>query len=194
MDAASLLIYSCIILISITIHEFAHAKTADVLGDPSARQSGRLTLNPFAHVDIIGFIALLLVGIGWAKPVPVNSYNFRNPRFGMLLVGLAGPISNLLLAILCIIIFKNAIPANAMLISILAYAARINVSLMVFNLLPIPPLDGSHIFSSFLPYEWQTYLEQYGFMIIILAIMFPPVQIFISSAIDFVYKFLLGVV
>ncbi|OGC15101.1 peptidase M50, partial [candidate division WOR-1 bacterium RIFOXYA2_FULL_37_7] len=143
MAALSFLIFIGIILASLTIHEFSHAKAADILGDPTPRMAGRLTLNPIAHLDLLGFLALLLVHVGWAKPVPINPYNFRDPNRGMMITGLAGPISNFILAWILAVIFKF-VPIDAPLwVEIMQLAIWINLALMVFNLLPIPPLDGS---------------------------------------------------
>jgi len=145
-DPTFLLVSLPILLITISIHEYSHAKVADILGDPTPRLAGRLTLNPISHIDPFGLLALVLVRFGWAKPVPVNPYNFKNPRGGELLVSLAGPLSNFLLAWVLAIIYKNVpLPNNDFLSMIISYTIWINLSLAVFNLIPIPPLDGSHI-------------------------------------------------
>src|SRR3989339_47042 len=177
------------ILIAITVHEFSHAKVADVLGDPTPRQAGRLTLNPIAHLDPIGFLMLILVRFGWAKPVPINPYNFRNPRQGSLYVSLAGPLSNFFLDWVLGIILKS-LPAYPDLVgTIFFYTIWINLALGVFNLIPIPPLDGSHILEYFLPphqLEGFYRLQQYGFFFFI-AVVFLGSPILIE-VVEFLYR------
>jgi len=184
---AFLIISLPILLITLTIHEYAHAKVADYLGDPTPRLAGRLTLNPLAHIDPIGLIALILVRFGWAKPVPINSYNFRNPRLGNLLVSLAGPLSNFIFAWLLAILTRYL--ADGTILILLEYTIWINLALAVFNLLPIPPLDGSHILEYFLaPYqlEWMYRLQQYGFIILIAFMMFGfPI---LSAVVEYLYR------
>lgn len=177
-----LLSFICLI-IAITLHEFFHALTADHLGDPTPRSRGRLTLNPMAHADPIGTIALpllnLLTGlptIGWAKPVPIDPFNFRHPKKDEIIVSLAGPSSNLLLAIissLCLRFF----PLSQIFYIFFYLLALINISLFVFNLIPIPPLDGSHILLNLLPeksrIQWEETFDRYGFLLIIFLVFFP---------------------
>lgn len=143
------------ILIGFAFHEYAHAQTAVWLGDDTPRLQGRTTLNPFVHIDLIGFVLILIAHFGWAKPVQVNPYNFKNRKRDDLLVSIAGPLMNLLLAILFSVLINityfipTTILDNAtfnILMNIFYHAVWINVLLFVFNLLPIPPLDGSHIF------------------------------------------------
>jgi Zn-dependent protease len=188
MEALALILYVIIILISISIHEFAHAKAADVLGDPTPRLSGRLTLNPLAHLDPIGFLMLLIIRIGWAKPVPINPYNFKNPNTGMMIVGLAGPFSNFIIAWVLAIFLRNIPAPHYLLYDALTAAIWINLALMVFNLLPIPPLDGSRIFTQYLPIETQMYLERYGFIILVMILLFPPTQQLLSLLIGLLYR------
>jgi Zn-dependent protease len=190
-DLSSLIYTIPIILITITIHEFAHGKVADLLGDPTPRLSGRLTLNPIKHIDPIGFLMLILVRFGWAKPVPINPRNFINPLKGMAAVGAAGPLSNFTLAWILAVIIKF-IPFDYNSTTIMHYAVWINVALAVFNLLPVPPLDGSRILAFFLPYRYTyilDYLEQYGFMILILFIFL--FQDIILSLINFFYHLII---
>jgi Zn-dependent protease len=160
------------LLVAITIHEFFHAFIADKLGDPTPRSMGRLSLNPFVHLDPLGTLALFFIRFGWGKPVPIDSYNFKNPRRDEILVSLAGPLSNLLFAVICAIILRF-IPSP-----IFLYFIQINLMLGVFNLLPIPPLDGSKIFLNLLSIEksikWQEAFDKYG-MILIFALIFLPI-------------------
>ncbi len=141
------------ILIALSFHEWAHAYAAYRLGDPTARNLGRMTINPLHHIDPIGFLMLIIVRFGWAKPVPINPRNFRNPRRDETLVSLAGVCVNFLLAIvsmLCIYIFLILGGTNGAILYILYYFCTINLGLMVFNLIPIPPLDGSHVLENLL--------------------------------------------
>ncbi len=155
-----------VIFLTLPIHEFAHAFVADKLGDPTPRYQGRLTLNPFAHIDYVGSLCILLFGFGWAKPVQVNNYNFRKPKRDMALVALAGPVSNLILALVALFISNAifAISPNLMLyyvVSFFYFIAQINIYLAVFNLIPIPPLDGSRLLSVFLPDRYYYKLMRY---------------------------------
>lgn len=150
-------------IIGFALHEFAHALAADKLGDPTPRLQGRLTIEPWPHIDIIGFLSLILVGFGWAKPVQIDPRNFKNPKRDDIIVSLAGPLTNLVLAIIfalaLLILDKSGIlttlsPKVSIYLGQILYAAVwINALLFVFNLLPIPPLDGSHIVANLLPYE-----------------------------------------
>lgn len=173
------------IVVGLTFHECAHGWMADRLGDRTARYSGRLTLNPLAHLDPIGAIMFLLAGFGWAKPVPVNPYNLRgDPKQSMLLVALAGPATNLILAIAATILYGAFavlnIPYFGMIMQSIIW---VNVVLAIFNLIPIPPLDGSKILAGILPGEnrWLDQLEQYG-IIILLVLVF-------SGAIGLIFDF-----
>lgn len=170
------------LLMSLTIHEYAHARTALYFGDYTAKANGRVTFNPIKHLDLFGTLAILFVGFGWAKPVPVNPVNMRNRPFSEIMVSLAGPGSNLLLAIAsalglrAIYYFGDASDLEG-LATALFYLASINIILCVFNLLPVFPLDGHHILREFLPAHkripymyWQM---RYGFMIL-LVIVFGP--------------------
>ncbi len=171
------------ILLALTLHEYAHGYIAYRLGDPTAKASGRLTLNPISHLDPIGTIAFFLINIGWAKPVPVNGAYFKNPKRDMLWVALAGPLTNLFLAIMSAISAKLLYLASSGLpdlfivqmftipiLAMLEASIWINLVLCVFNFLPIPPLDGSRILMGLLPDQMaQTYasFERYGFIVIL---------------------------
>ncbi|MCL0032618.1 site-2 protease family protein [Peptococcaceae bacterium] len=162
------------VVIALTFHEYAHAVVAYKLGDPTAKHSGRLTLNPIPHVDPIGMLMLFFVGFGWAKPVPVNPYNFNKPKRDMVLVSLAGPLSNVILAIAFALLFGVFYAfGSQFLIDVVEKIIWINVVLAVFNMLPIPPLDGSKILAGILPGDsaWLNYLEQYGFIILIILLL-----------------------
>ena len=170
MNVASILYlmfgYAVLILIILPIHELAHAYAAHLCGDDTARWHGRLTLNPFKHLDVWGTVMMLTVGIGYAKPVPVNPRNFRNYKRDMILVALAGPLSNLLMAVAAVALFRVAMffvtdynVLVALWLILIDVIASVNISLMVFNLLPIPPLDGSRLWSSLLPGKWAYFLD-----------------------------------
>ncbi len=142
------------IVYAITIHEFSHALAAESLGDATAKFNGRLTLNPLAHLEFLGTLMLLMAGFGWGKPVPVNIYNLKWQKYGEAIVSFAGPVSNFLSVILFIILFKLLAPnlaADNLLFIFLSNLIIINLVLGVFNLIPIPPLDGSKILFAFLP-------------------------------------------
>jgi len=164
-----------IALISLSVHETAHGYVAYRLGDPTARNMGRLTLNPLKHLDPIGFICMIVGGFGWAKPVPVNARYFKNPRKGMALTGIAGPISNILLAALFAliyeilffflkdIVFTTQMAYNIALISLefFALAAYMNVALGIFNMIPVPPFDGSRFLYVLLPPKYYFGIMKY---------------------------------
>ncbi len=165
-----------IILIAVSVHEFAHAWAADRLGDPTAKLNGRMTLNPIAHLDPIGTLTLFLFGFGWGKPVPVDSYNLQDPRRDEALISFAGPLSNIIIAILFGLIFKLSPyqPINSN-YKILIDFLKINFGLAYFNLLPIPPLDGSKILLGFLPFETaievEEVLSQYGLIFLLMSFL-----------------------
>ena len=158
------------ILIALTFHEFAHAYVANRLGDPTAKEMGRLTLNPMKHLDLLGTAMLFIVHIGWAKPVPVNPYNFKNPKQDLLWVSLAGPASNLLLAFIFGLIcrymgIESLRTLDYGLIGIIqfmiAFGMIINIVLAFFNFIPIPPLDGSKILMGLVPQKYERQIAPY---------------------------------
>ena len=170
-----------IILIGFPIHEFAHAMAAFQLGDSTARLFGRLTLDPRAHIDPMGAVLILIAGFGWAKPTPVNPYNLRGGRSGEALVAMAGPLSNLILATAAALplryILTTGMELPAVVQNTLSFVVLLNLLLMVFNLLPIPPLDGSKVLFALMDRQtemrWRPVLEQYGFLILIAAVFLP---------------------
>ena len=194
-------IFQIIILIfSAIIHEYMHGFVADRLGDPTARQAGRLTLNPIPHIDLFGSIIMpglmLLFGTGfifaWAKPVPINPYNLRNKKHGEALVAAAGPLANFILAISFGLVLRFFSPDSSMSL-FLGIIVYINLLLGIFNLVPIPPLDGSRILATFLPYHLQQkfyQLERYGMFLVLLFVMFG--FNFIYPVLGFLFKIITG--
>jgi Zn-dependent protease len=170
--------------LSLAIHEFAHAQAADWMGDETPRRFGRLTLNPLAHLDPIGLLMIFFGPIGWAKPVPLQPHRFRNPRLGLFLTALAGPVSNLLLGCLCLCVLRLfaaswAGGAAGFLYNLVTTGAIINVSLFAFNLIPVPPLDGWRILSSVLPLRWGVMSGQYdlyGSFLLLLIVLIPALR------------------
>ena len=157
------------ILIALTFHEFSHALVANFLGDQTAKRMGRLSLNPLVHLDPIGFLALVLIGFGWGKPVPYNPYNLRYPKWGSTMVAAAGPASNLLMIIVFGLVFKFIHPFfsdDNLLVAFLELLFQLNLILCLFNLIPIPPLDGSKFLLSALAapehYKTRFFLETRG--------------------------------
>jgi Zn-dependent protease len=200
------------LMVALTFHEFAHAWVAKMFGDDTAERAGRLTLNPLAHLDPIGSLMLIFVGFGWAKPVPVNPYALRRSgKAALLLVSIAGPLANLFLAILAAIPLRfNLIPVQVASSNVLPtpyyflqYFLYINLALMIFNLLPIPPLDGQQIMSFLLPADlaarWESFGSQYGIYILIALLMIAPllgfdfVRLVMQPVIRFLSGILLGV-
>ncbi|MEG2525465.1 MAG: site-2 protease family protein, partial [Oscillospiraceae bacterium] len=149
-----------VLLTAIPVHESAHAYVSYKLGDPTAKNLGRLSLNPLRHFDVLGCVSMLIIGIGWAKPVPIDPRYYKNPKAGMALSALAGPVSNFLMAFVAMIFYKIALFSYAasggsqivrMFAVLLQAMVLINISLGIFNLIPVPPFDGSRIFGFFLP-------------------------------------------
>ncbi|OGB87827.1 hypothetical protein A3J44_00090 [candidate division WOR-1 bacterium RIFCSPHIGHO2_02_FULL_45_12] len=198
-------IIAFILLYSIILHEIAHGKVAELMGDTTARMHGRITLNPIPHLDPFGTILPILLMLsgspivfGWARPVPINPYNFNDYKKGMIWVSAAGILTNLFVAWVLATIVKLIPEATSTGLYVFAQAlkfgVRINIVLAVFNLFPIPPLDGSKILATLLPYEQARYidrLERFGFMILILILMFPPIQMLLWGIINFIYNLMM---
>lgn len=191
------------LVIALVIHEYAHAKAADVMGDFTPRMTGRLTLNPMAHIDPIGLIMLLVLRFGWAKPVMINARNFRNWRQGELLVAVAGPVANLLVAFISLlamaVLFKLGMFSEGVRL-VLSMMVLFNINFAIFNMLPLPPLDGSKVLMVLLPgrlaYKLMS-LERYSFIILIFLMMTPfltmiliPLQRLVLS----VFNLIIGVI
>lgn len=162
-----------IVLVTITVHELAHGYMAYLLGDNTAKNAGRLSLNPLAHLDPLGAILLFVTGFGWAKPVPINPFYFKGSRSrGILLVSLAGPLSNVVLAFVLAMFVPLAARFNMSLAQIIASAIYLNIYMAIFNLLPIPPLDGSKILASLIPkdaaYKFLSVMDQYGMILLLI--------------------------
>lgn len=199
------LIRAIIAFTALPIHECAHGYAALRMGDHTAERQGRLTLNPFAHFDPIGTTALILFGFGWAKPVPINPLNFENPKKGMMLSAMAGPLSNIAMAFLAMVLYKLSdlpfyLGLSADIFTVLRtfffYLMTINVTLGVFNLLPIPPLDGSRIATYFLPQRIYFKIMQYENLIFIalfallwMGVLDGPID-FVTSVVTFGLDFL----
>lgn len=186
---------------AITIHEFAHGWVAYKCGDPTAKYMGRLSLNPLAHIDPFGTVILPIIlvmlrlpPIGWAKPIPVNFLSLKNPKRDMLWVGIAGPCANFIMAFVLALFLKSfPMVINTLLGQALVFGVVINVVLGVFNLIPIPPLDGSRIITALLPYKYASVynkIQPYGFMIIILLLWSGVLRNLIGFVVFFVIKFL----
>lgn len=198
------LVFVIIILImSVIVHEVSHGYAALALGDPTAKYENRLTLNPLSHLDPIGSVLVPLLGyfaggfiIGWAKPVPFNPYNLRNQKWGEAIVALAGPFANLCLAIifgLTLRFLAGSSFLNPQFLGLAGYVVFINLALAVFNLMPIPPLDGSKILFALLPYKWHRVREsweKYGLVLVLIFVFF--VWQIISPIIGHLFNFLVG--
>lgn len=173
MDLYTLLLLAPPILLALVMHEYSHAWAANKFGDDTARQMGRLTLNPLAHLDLLGTVMIFLVHFGWAKPVPVNPWKLKNPKRDMLWISAAGPLMNMLLALVSGILIsllsplagQSRVTVAGLGLVMLVYSLQINLALAVFNILPIAPLDGSKILFGLLPTRFERYaipLEKYG--------------------------------
>jgi len=194
----SLIILALSLVVAITIHEFSHALAADKLGDPTPRYQGRLSLNPLKHLDPIGTLMLIFFHFGWGKPVVIDPYNFKNPKRDEILVSLAGPGSNLILATILSLIARFFV-LNDLTIIVLSNLIQINVILAVFNLIPIPPLDGSKILFNLLPndisIQWQEAFQRYGFVLLIILLFLPIngsnfISIIMTPALQIIFNLL----
>ena len=165
-DPISYLMMAVSLLFALTVHEYAHAQVADWQGDHTARAMGRLTLNPLAHLDAVGALFIFTMGFGWGKPVPFNPYNLRNKKWGPALVALAGPISNFIMAVLVGLLLRYLHLSGGALLNFFVMFVWLNLMLGVFNLIPAPPLDGSHLLGAIIP------MKTVGFFGIIIAVFF----------------------
>lgn len=192
-----IVIYSAL-LVSLILHENAHGVAALYMGDTTAKDSGRLSLNPLKHLSPLGTLSLLIFHFGWAKPVPINPYNFRKKKLGNFLVSISGIITNFLLAFIFLVIFNfviSEVDVNPYLILFVKSMLQYNVLLGVFNLIPLPPLDGSKIVMTFLPDKVNYKLlsvERYTNMILIALIFTGAISKVVLSMSDFVLKFMYG--
>ena len=210
-DLFTYLVRAMVLLTAIPIHECAHAWASDKLGDPTAKNLGRLTLNPLPHLDVIGSILMIFAGFGWAKPVPVSTRYFKNVKKGMILTALAGPAANIILALLSLILYKlwcyflypilaiNLTTATAI-AQILFIMCLLNINLAVFNLIPIPPLDGSRVLTALLParlyykvMQYEQYIIYGVFIILMLGWLDGPLSLLRNAVygfLDLITRFL----
>lgn len=200
MEPLTFIVTIIILIMSVVLHELAHGYAAELLGDPTPRLQGRLTVNPLKHLEFFGSFVVPLItsmaglAFGWAKPVQWNPYNVKNKRWGELIISIAGPLSNVLIAIvfgMTLRLFHEVLPTPFMQISY--YIVTINIVLAVFNLIPIPPLDGSKVFFAFLPPHLsyvRTWMEQYSIFFFLFVVIF--LWKFIEPIIPFVVKVILG--
>lgn len=188
------------VLIALVFHEYAHARVADHLGDPTPRYHNRLTLNPIHHIDPIGMLMLWIARFGWAKPVPINPRYFRGDRRrGVILVSVAGPLSNLVLAFLFMVLWRWQLFyfANIHLSNLIFIIIQFNLIIAVFNLLPVPPLDGSKILAGVLPHRYDyifAQLEQYGFLILLFLIFSGVLGRFLIPTVSALLAFMYSMV
>lgn len=202
LDIKTLILRAVAVLLAISVHEASHGLCAYLLGDRTAKYMGRISINPMRHIDPIGALCLLVFGFGWAKPVMVNSYRFKNPKLGMSFVGLGGPLANFILAIIGGLVVKILYVTNCsvdILWDFMFIIIAINVGLGVFNLIPIPPLDGSKIFLSLLPsklyYDIMRY-EHIGWILLVVALglgVLDPILGAANGAVLRLIFFLVGV-
>ena len=185
------------VLLCLVLHETCHGIAAYCLGDPTAKREHRLSLNPLRHIDWVGLLAMVLTGVGWAKPVPVNPNYFKHPKRGMAITALAGPVSNLLLALVLLfgakLLYVRALATgefSQLWFSFLLNTAMLSIGLGVFNLIPIPPLDGSKVLAVLLPdrqYQWLMRYERFGMLVLMALVLFGSLSNVLSPAIGWVF-------
>ncbi|MCL2064573.1 MAG: site-2 protease family protein [Candidatus Cloacimonetes bacterium] len=201
----------CMVVLAITIHEYSHALAAYKLGDDTAKRMGRLTLNPIKHLDILGALMLLIVRIGWAKPVPINPYNFKSMKKDIALTAAAGPASNFCIAIFAAMFYNfsfntmGSLDGSSFFVTLVLFALRflvmINIALGLFNLIPIPPLDGSKIVGGFMPdemyFKWASFERKGAYVLFALFgisyfLRIPILQVIIIPPLNFLTTMLIG--
>ena len=197
-DPVTLILTLPALLWALSFHEFCHGFAAKMVGDPTAERYGRLSLNPLAHFDIVGTIMLLFVGFGWAKPVPINSRYFKHPRRDLIIVSLAGVAGNILTAVITVLFLRffgsywYQFTGKAGLTFIIQMV-NINMGLAAFNLIPIPPLDGSRVLEAFLPYKYMQYyywLERYGIIILLVLVSTGIINVIFDPIINLLWLLL----
>lgn len=185
------------LLIAIIFHELAHGYMAYKLGDPTAKEAGRLTVNPLKHIDIVGFLFMLIFKFGWAKPVPINTSYFKNRKRDTILVSVAGPMTNFIIAIISAFIISSNIINNNIVLEMLVVTLWYNIMLGVFNLLPFPPLDGSKIIASILPVKWEYKFykyEKYFYLVLVFLIISNTIDKILGPLINMSLNILLKIV
>lgn len=199
MDPFTVIITIAILIMSVVLHELSHGYVAELLGDPTPRMQGRLTVNPIKHLELFGSVIVPLITslvgftFGWAKPIQWNPYNVKNRRMGEFLISVAGPASNIFLAIIFGMVIRAGL-GNMAFLAISAYIVAINITLAIFNLIPIPPLDGSKILFSMLPARYshvRSGFEQYSLFLVLILLLF--LWRFIEPIIPFLFKVITGV-
>lgn len=181
------------VIIAMVFHELAHGYVSYKLGDETPKRDGRLTLNPMAHLDLFGTIMLFLFHFGWAKPVQINPYYYKNKKLGTVVVSLAGPFTNFIIAFICILLLRLNSLLPIIIVEFLYSLITINIGLGVFNLIPIPPLDGSKVLAAVLPQDlYMKYMsiEQYGFIILIVILSTGVLSPFLNVLFTYVYEIL----
>jgi Zn-dependent protease len=181
------------VIIAMVFHELAHGYVSYKLGDETPKRDGRLTLNPMAHLDLFGTIMLFLFHFGWAKPVQINPYYYKNKKLGTVVVSLAGPFTNFIIAFICILLLRLNSLLPMIIVEFLYSLITINIGLGVFNLIPIPPLDGSKVLAAVLPQDlYMKYMsiEQYGFIILIVILSTGVLSPFLNVLFTYVYEIL----
>jgi Zn-dependent protease len=178
-SVSELIMFTIVIIISFVFHEFSHGYVSYLQGDDTAKNEGRLTLNPISHIDLFGLIAIYLVHFGWAKPVPINSKNYKNRRLGILITSLAGPLANLIMAFLGAFVYIALNKDDYLIRYFFVNLVGINITLAIFNMIPLPPLDGSKIFASIfggIVAEWIYKVQRFGMVAIFLLFSIPVIS------------------